>query len=273
MIAILIYAHKDKSQIQRLVNTLKNEQIDIYVHADKKFDIDNFENAFLIKNRYDIKWGDYSIINSIISSLEEIRKNKKYDYYILLSGQDYPIVSPDEIIKFLNNNSGKEFIEFKKIGNDKNDWNVSNRYTYYHFVNNEFLDKISRHIYNKRNFVKNWVIYGGSLWWTLTDEAIEYIINTYYDLKLYNKIKCTLCFDEIIFQSILCNSKFKDNIVNKNYRYIDWSDHIAGKNSGNPNVLGVKDYDKIVNSGDFFARKFDINVDEKILDMLDEVRK
>ena len=273
MIAILVYAHKNKEQVQRLINALKNENVDIYVHADKKFLVDKFENATMIKNRYDVRWGDPSIINSIISSLKEIRKNKIYDYYILLSGQDYPIISMDKVVKFLNDNKGKEFIEFKKVGTGKNEWNVNNRYTYYHFYNNDFLDKVSRHIYNKRSFISNWIPYGGALWWTLTDSAIKYIIETYENLKLYNKIKGTLCMDEIIFQSILCNSKFKDKIVNKAYRYIDWSDHIAGKNNGNQNTLGVKDYDKIVSSGDFFARKFDINTDAKILDMLDEVRK
>ena len=273
MIAILVYAHKNKEQVQRLINALKNENVDIYVHADKKFQVDKFENATMIKNRYDVRWGDPSIINSIISSLKEIGKNKIYDYYILLSGQDYPIISMDKVVKFLNDNKGKEFIEFKKIGTGKNEWNVSNRYTYYHFYNNDFLDKVSRHVYNKRSFISNWIPYGGALWWTLTDSAIKYIIETYENLKLYNKIKGTLCMDEIIFQSILCNSKFKDKIVNKAYRYIDWSDHVAGKNNGNQNTLGVKDYDKIVSSGDFFARKFDINTDAKILDMLDEVRE
>ena len=77
MIAILVYAHKNKEQVQRLINALKNENVDIYVHVDKKFLVDKFENATMIKNRYDVRWGDSSIINSIISSLKEIRKNKR----------------------------------------------------------------------------------------------------------------------------------------------------------------------------------------------------
>ena len=38
MIAILVYAHKNKEQVQRLINALKNENVDIYVHADKKLE-------------------------------------------------------------------------------------------------------------------------------------------------------------------------------------------------------------------------------------------
>lgn len=80
----------------------------------------------------------------------------------------------------------------------------------------------------------------------------------------------TVCMDEIIFQTLICNSPFKKNIVNDNYRYIDWSDHSKGNNKGNPNLLLTKDYNKIINSNKFFARKFDNEVDENILNMIDE---
>lgn len=273
MIAVLIYAHKEKEQVQRLINTLVHKDVDIYVHCDSKFEVNNFNNAIMIKKRYDCGWGKPDIINSIISSLKEIKEYKKYDYYILLSGQDYLIISINKIVKFLNKNKGKEFIEYKKIGKKDDEWDISNRYSYYRFNNSSLLDKISRYLYNKRKFINNLTPYGGSLWWMLTDDAINYIINYYDENKLYKSIRYTSCFDEVFFQSILCNSKFIDNVVNNNYHYIDWSEHIEKKNKGNPNTLKIKDYNKIINSNKFIARKFDIKVDGKILDKLDEVRK
>lgn len=272
MIAILIYAHKEEKQVQRLINTLRHKEVDIYVHCDIKFKVDNFKYCKMIKNRYDCGWGKPDIINSIISSLKEISEIKKYDYYILMSGQDYLIISIDEIVKFLKKNKGKEFIEYQKIGNSYNEWDISNRYTYYHF-DNQLLNKISRHLYNKRKFMNNLIPYGGSLWWMLTGDAINYVINYYEENKLSKSIRYTSCFDEILFQSILCNSKFMDKIVNNNYRYIDWSEHKEKKNKGNPNTLRIVDYNKIITSSKFIARKFDLNIDEVILNKLDEVRK
>lgn len=268
MIAIIINAHKNQNQIQRLINKLKHKEIDIYIHTDKKVPVQTFENAITLTKRYDIKWGDESIINCIISSLEEIQ-NKKYTHYILLSGQDYPIVSTNKMVNFLKQNKGKNFLDYVKIGNKKGEWNVSNRYSSYRF-NNKIIDSISRRIWNKREILKNTPHYGGSLWWILTNDSIEYLISKYYSLNLSKKLKYTSCIDEVFFQTILCNSKFKNNIINNNYRYIDWSDHIQGKNKGNPNILTKKDYLKIINSGKFFARKFDENIDTEILDMLDK---
>lgn len=268
MIAIIINVHKNSNQVQRLINRLKHKEIDIYVHIDKKFNIAEFKNAKTIKTRYDIKWGDESIVNSIISSLEEI-KDKKYSHYILLSGQDYPIVSSEKIVKFLKKHKGKEFLDYAKIGKQKGEWNISDRYTSYRF-NNRIINYISRKLWNKREIIKNYPHYGGSLWWILTNDAIEYIISQYKKLNLSKKLKHTICIDEVIFQTILCNSQFKSNIINNNYRYIDWSDHIAGKNKGNPNTLTKKDYSKIINSDKLFARKFDETIDTKILDLLDE---
>ena len=130
MIAIIINVHKNKEQVQRLINRLNHKEIDIYIHIDKKFDVDKFDNAKILKTRYNIKWGDDSIIKCIISSLKEIH-NKKYSHYILISGQDYPIVSTDKIVNFLHKNKNKEFLEYVKIGNNKSEWNISNRYSYY----------------------------------------------------------------------------------------------------------------------------------------------
>ena len=268
MIAILIYTHKNEEQTQRLINRLKHKEVDIYVHIDKKFKVQSFENAKTIKKRYDIKWGDVSIIKSTVSSLEEITKEKEYDHYILLSGQDYPIKSIDEIVNFLKQNKNKEFLDYKKIGTGKNEWNISNRYSSYRYKN-RIINFISRKLWNKREIIKNKNHYGGSQWWILTNDSIKYIISEYHSKKLINKIKHTVCIDEIFFQTILCNSKFKKNIVNNNYRYIDWSDHIQGKNKGNPNILTKKDYHKIIVSNNLFARKFELQTDSKILEMLD----
>jgi len=268
MIAILINVHQNKEQVQRLVNRLKHKDIDIFVHVDKKFDLNELDNAKILNTCYDIKWGDESIIECIMASLEEIC-NKKYSHYILISGQDYPLVSPDKIVEFLNKNKNKDFLDYVKIGTGKNEWNVSDRYCYYRF-NNRILNGISRRLFKKREILKGLPHYGGSLWWILKHESIKYIVSEYRSLNLLNKVKYTVCADEVIFQTILCNSKYMNNIVNNNYRYIDWSDHKKGLNNGNPNVLTKKDFKKIINSNKFFARKFDDSVDKDIYDMIDK---
>jgi hypothetical protein len=70
--------------------------------------------------------------------------------------------------------------------------------------------------------------------------------------------------DEIFFHTILMNSPLRETIVDDHLRYIDWS-----RDPG-PATLGVSDLDELVRSSRLFARKFDVTVDETILDLLDE---
>jgi hypothetical protein len=63
------------------------------------------------------------------------------------------------------------------------------------------------------------------------------------------------------------NGWYKARAENNYFRYIEW---LKVKGNKSPNVLTVKDFPSIIASGMHFARKFDIQTDEKILDMIDE---
>jgi len=83
--------------------------------------------------------------------------------------------------------------------------------------------------------------------------------------KLRRFLRFTWGSDEFIFQSIIMSSPFKANVINKNYRFINW----PGENVPRPTTFLTKDFDRIMASDCLFGRKFDINTDEKILDLLD----
>jgi len=62
------------------------------------------------------------------------------------------------------------------------------------------------------------------------------------------------------------NSPFKNQVVNDNLRCITWTDGVA-----NPRILTQADFGLLETSPKFFARKFDVTVNEKILDEIDEL--
>lgn len=72
-------------------------------------------------------------------------------------------------------------------------------------------------------------------------------------------------------QTVLMNSKFKDNIYHKALdgsslsimRKIDWE-------RGGPYVWTEKDFNELIDSNCMFARKFDEKVDAKIIELLYE---
>ena len=70
--------------------------------------------------------------------------------------------------------------------------------------------------------------------------------------------------DEIFVPTVLLNSPLRDSVVGQEVHYVDWS-----RGGAHPKTLGIEDYDRIIESGKLFARKFDVRSDAEVLDMLD----
>lgn len=273
--AYAIQCHKNAEQINQLINQLDGKEIDFYIHVDKKSaiikELKVGSNIYILKNRLNVKWGHISQVYATLNLLEEIHNTKKYDYIHLISGQDFPIKDNKFILDFFKNNSGKQYIQFRKLPNDWPFRGMNRILVYY--PNVMFLNKYTRKLISiyerlimkypilQRRIDKNICFYGGSSWFSITSDCVQYILEFLKDnpnyLKFFNN---TICGDEIFFQTILVNSKYKNFLVNDNKRYIDWSE---GKSS--PKTLKIEDYVKIKNSDKLFARKFDANIDKKIL--------
>jgi hypothetical protein len=277
---VLIAAHKNETQLNRLILALAHPDIRIYIHLDKKSSI-NAANlrpeANIISKSINVTWGTYSQVDSTINSLKEIIENEPdFDYLALISGQDYPIITPDAMLTFLSENRGKELIDYDTL--DQNGWNKARiRFERFYFVsyNNLFIrftgsiltyfcDKIRW----KRTFYKGMQPYGGPSWWTLSKDCILYILKFSETHKGFIRfMKKTIHADEIFFQAIVMNSAFKDRTLQNNFRFVKW---IKTKGNANPSVLVEPDFQEIVNSQKHFARKFDIEIDGHILDLIDE---
>ncbi|MGB6129461.1 MAG: beta-1,6-N-acetylglucosaminyltransferase, partial [Psychrilyobacter sp.] len=188
----------------------------------------------------------------------------------LLSGQDLPIKSHSEIISFLSEDIHREFLHIASDYKNYN-WRIL-RYSPWSeskSIRNFPLNKINstsiklQNLLNiKKPFFNNINIYMGSSWFTITNDAVEYILNNIDD-KLIEGFKSTTCSDEHFIQTLLMNSPFKDNVVGENIVYIDWSE-----GNPNPKVLTMDDYSKLKGSNKLFARKFDIDIDSDIINKI-----
>ncbi len=275
-IAHLILAHNNPGQLTRLINRLQHPDADIYIHLDLKADIEPFlslantANVYLIKKRVKVYWGAYSMVRATLNGFSEIlATGKPYDYVNLLSGQDYPIKSIPYIHQFLSDNPDKIFMEY--LTEDSEWWkNIKTRVTEYHltdfpFKGNYNLQTLINKIIPKRKAPDSLKFVGRSQWLTITIESVKYLIE-YIDNypKVRRYFRLTWGADEIMLQTILYNSPFKESIVNNNLRYIDWSEQ-----SVSPKVLTIDDAEKITSSPCLFARKFDMNTHPEILNYLD----
>lgn len=276
-IAHLILTYTNPKLTERLIKRLAHQQFDFYIHVDKKFSIEPYRylkaypNVYLIEDREDVRWAGYNTIKATFKCIKEIvASGIQYDYINFISGQDYPIKSPEYMLEFFKRNRGKQFIEFQSI---ENHWvEAQERINRYHFVNFTFkgrylVERLLNLFAPKRTMPDDLKPYGKAMFWMLNPERAMYVVN-YVESRphLQRFFLFTWGSDEFVFQTILMNSPYKDELVNNDYRYIDWS---AG--GSHPKVLKVDDFERLKSSDDLFARKFAPNEKNKLLDMLDQL--
>lgn len=277
-IAHLIITHKNPLQLERLIKKMRHPMFDFYIHLDKKVDIKDFEylksigQVYFIQNRVICNWGGFSTLEAMLNSLSEVLdKNHDYGFYNLLSAQDYPIKSNEDIYQFFLKNSSKSFI-FYETDHAEEWWSTAvNRFKKYHltdfnFKGKSFLERIINKILPSRTFPISVKLYGGSKssWWSLNNESATYLISYFRKQNMKSFLRYCWGTDEFVIPTILMNSLLNNYIVNDNLRYINFP---LGK--ANPKILGMEDVEQLQKSDMLFARKFDLTSNPEILDWID----
>ena len=282
--AYLIMAHTQPELLKKLLSMLDDERNDIYLHIDSKAkDYPLQEVTAVVKKskcilteRTDVKWGSYSQINCEMVLLKEAVKTE-HAYYHLLSGMDLPIKSLDKIFAFFDKYEGLEFIDedLPQISEA-----ALSRVKYVH------------KFYGKAGSVKDIlgaaaskgqklmgvdrtrkyadiIFQKGRNWFSITHGLAKLVVEK--EAWVQEVFGQSVCGDELFLQTVARNSEYADKICNQNTmpeipdtRYIDWA---RGTNN-NPYVFRESDYEELKNSSALFARKFDLNVDEKIVEKL-----
>lgn len=275
MVAHLILVHSRPEQLNRLVKKLLFKDDVVFIHVDLKCNLSDFKsvvydssNVFFVQNRVDIKWGGYEMVEATLNGFKEIiHSGLNVDYINLLSGQDYPLKPISQFNKFLLDNPGKAFMQCLNI---EKEWTEAlfriKEYTFnnWKFPGHYRLQQLINFLLPVRKMPEGMVAVGRSQWFTIALKHAIYIVNRLeLNPSLVSFFKLTWAPDEFVFQTLLYNSTFKDDIVGNNLRYIDWSE--GGKN---PKVLTINDFGKMMDSGNYFARKF--NENDAVLDLIDK---
>ena len=304
----LILAHKNPLQIKRLISNLEDEQSHFYIHVDLQSNIDDFKQIlsyphihFLTK-RFQGTWGDIGIVKATLYGMKIISESHQKGYCILLSGQDYPIKSKGSIKTYLQNKFPTEFMTIYSMPHSGWEFGGMDRLEKYKIIKSNqrkhflqlpsifdrqfykmktlgklnFLRKNGRYkemmlILKKRKFPEFLKPYGGSQWWALTLETLRAILNYIDENPSYlNYHEYSLLPDEIFFQSIVMklqdleSNKYK---FEKSFTYVNWD----RPETSLPVTFESYDFRELKKASEkyLFARKFDINIDENILDKID----
>lgn len=327
--AYLINAHKNAEHIVRLIDRLNNDNTDFVIHVSKSCEqgfykeikalTKSYPNVFFCKREQGMHYG-WGIVQGTINGMEKLFEvGSKFDYFHLLSGQDYPIKTNEEIFRFFEENRGKEFMYYWKMFPLENEpdyvdhpWGehrqvfrvdrfnfpwMGKTFTIPELESRRLLDKplfptikiflsemkeyrkegrlkeefwrlfFSRVLPEKRNYNVDFEFYGGKTWFSFSRELIKYIVDQHNNVPKWKKFfKYSLIPDESYFHTITMNSHFSSSVVNNYLREVEWE----GGDGTHPVIWTRADFDRLKLSSNFWARKFESDVDEEIMNLIDK---
>ncbi|RBN50310.1 beta-1,6-N-acetylglucosaminyltransferase [Flavobacterium psychrolimnae] len=288
---ILITAYKNYNHLEEII-LFFDVDFEIYIHIDKKSKITKdelnqlkkYSQVKLVSQKYKVNWGGFNHLKSILFLAEKALKNSQNYYFHLLSGHDFPIKKLTEFKEYFDNNRKLEFINYfdvPKIGwVDNGGMDRIEYYNLYDALDAKIpkqnglirrLIAIQKRLTFKRPISSKFPkLYGGSTWWSLSRDCLQYVVNfTKNNNFVLKRFKYTLCSEEFYFQTIIMNSHFSLKVANNNLRYIDW----VARNGNNPAILDTSDFEKLVATDAFFARKFEYPLSIDLMNQIKSITK
>lgn len=279
--AFLIMAREYSEQLVNLIKALDYPDNDIFVHIDKKsglFHSINTEHAGLIfTERIKVSWAGFSQIKAELILLKSAKKINNYKYYHLLSESDLPIKSNAYIHRYFANRN-EEYIYLSSVDDNR----ILDRIKYYYPLqdlvgkSHGLLWGLQKTIYYIQKLVRidrlkksRFSHYGkGAQWFSITDDFVNCIIKQEQSIIQYFKFGKAI--DEMVLQTLLINSEFKDRLSNSednNLRYTIW------KTNNSPEILTEINFPDLMASPKLFARKFNMQKDKSMIQIVSKYIK
>lgn len=267
--AFLILAHTEFEVLKRLLECLDDSRNEIFIHFDSKvknLPLCHTENAVLhiLKNRIDIRWGDYSMIKAELALFEAARGSGPFLYYHLLSGVDLPLKSQDFLHRFFSEHCGKEFIGYTNMTMTPD---LIDRMQRWHLFPKKFKSPTIWEYHIRRRFLYVQQVVGfrrnkttafkkGPQWVSITDPMVQILLEKKQWIK--TTFSHTFCPDESLFQTLCWDSSRRDYLyyakegddVRGSLRLVGW------RKNGWLEDWNREDFRELEASMALFARKF-----------------
>lgn len=247
-IAYLVFAYKNPKLLGRIIERLSCDDSSFFIHIDAKSNLDDFaaikgSNIFFTGKRVPVHWAEFSGIEAILILLREaLAHPRPLEYFVLLSGSEYPLKSREYIHRFLQENRGAEFMSSVKMPSPEAGKPLS-RINTLRFPSDrpaarfvfKILAKFGLARRDYRRHLGELEPYGGTTWWALSRDACEYASDfAASHPRVVAFFKNTFAPEEAFFHTILGNSPFRAR-MRRNLLFEDWS--VPG---GHPQMISEK---------------------------------
>lgn len=301
-IAYLISAYKDPLHLKRLCDVLNYNMSNVhfFIHVDKKVDISQFanlvknDNIHYVKKRY---WSNWGGANQVLYQKEMLRcalafqtGDFKFDRFVIMTGQDYPLMSNLDLCKLFSD-PNRKFMIGENLTKDCHDEKYMERITLYHFLRDIHVRNVKLKqffSYSARKIMrllpirkgkwfmvrgKRWDVYYASSYMDLSNEAATLIYDELCNNKaLYRYFRFSNTPEETVIPTIVFNTKlskkatllpsWKRGLIRvSNLEQFDYGKSIK--------IYTEDDYEELINCRKPFARKLETGKSDKLMDLLD----
>lgn len=300
-IAYLILAHTDPPQLQRLVGSLDDDRSTFFIHIDRKADVRPFTarlgrepNVRFLQERIKVHHGAFSIVQATLRLMEAASRAGGFDYFVLLSGSDYPIKSNRFIQEYFVGRQGREFIRYVNVLDTPF---LVDKIETMRFHDLPTLERMSRAVRRiaggldpgklasrvlRRRFPDRFVPYFGSQWWAVTGNCANYILRfAEQNGAFVDFFRFTYAPDEMFFHTVIMNSEFGAR-TNQTVEYVRWPGQVQeAREAGDtikyvdwslgrewPAILDERDFEALARSPRLFARKFSTSRSLRLIEQI-----
>jgi len=227
-------------------------------------------------------WGGWGIVEGARRAIRLLYNNADPDWFVLLSGSDYPTKPAGYILDALSGQDYDVYLDNRLIDNGApaemaEVWGRSNhshpawkrmafdRYKVVQVQTRKLTARLkweyktayihSDYFIKKLTPFNNGIeCYAGDLWFTANRKAANILLaNDTLNLELIEHFSKCKIPDEAFFHTVLCNHS-ELNICSDNKRFSDWTGCLY-----HPRTLTESDFPALLASSDHFARKFDFD--------------
>lgn len=271
MIAYLVLVHRFPEQFKRLFKTIHDPANFYLIHVDKnsgpelEADIRSFLAAYPNSEVLESKaalWGGYSLVDAELRGMARLLEmGQDWEVFINLSGQDFPLKTQKYIKTFLAQRRGKEFIKASDQQQVRPD--TMPRVQKYVF---ELRDRMVRTVLS-RKFLEGATPYIGNQWMMVSRRFCQFVCHDARADRYKAFYRNTFIADEGFFQTVMMNTAEHGDVIQDDMRMIDWIPD--GDIKLRPRTYTSEDAAALIASPNLFARKFDVEVDAGIFDILE----
>ncbi|XP_070580205.1 N-acetyllactosaminide beta-1,6-N-acetylglucosaminyl-transferase-like [Ptychodera flava] len=279
-LAFGIIMYKSAQQVEQLLRTIYRPHNIYCIHVDSKSSGELhkamqaisscFDNVFIASKSERVVWGSMSIVQAEMHCHEDaLERNKKWKYFINLTGQEFPLKTNLEIVQILKTFNGQNDIA---TGGEPFFFRVK----FKHRVLFDYM--VMTPLFKTEPIPGNISLHRGELHSALTRDFIAYLHSDELAIKFYDWVRDTRIPDETFYQSLSYLREAPGGpgprkilaLVSraKNWKPLGLPCH--GKYVRNVCVFSWKDLLWLQSRPQLFANKFHINDDALVLQCLEE---